>query len=103
MRFPYVSFLVSATLLATVLSAQNPLTIVNSSFPPGAVGQQYAQALSATGGTQPYTWSAAGQIPPGLVVNSVGYVGPGTVESANDNEKARVGEDGGRPHHAHPV
>src|ERR1035441_243815 len=74
MRFLHISFLVSATLLATALSAQNPLTIVNSSFPPGAVGQQYAQALSATGGTQPYTWSAAGQIPPGLVVNSVGTI-----------------------------
>src|ERR1039458_9810995 len=74
MRFLHVSFLVSSTLLSTVLSAQNPLTIVNSSFPPGAVGQQYAQALSATGGTQPYTWSATGQIPPGLVVNSFGTI-----------------------------
>ena len=57
-----------------MLSAQSPLTIVNSSFPTGAVGQSYAQALSATGGTQPYTWSATGQIPPGLVVNSVGTI-----------------------------
>src|ERR1035437_1446878 len=72
MRFLHVSFLVSATLLSTVLSAQNPLTIVNNSFPVGAVGQGYAQALSATGGIQPYTWSATGQIPPGLVLNSVG-------------------------------
>src|ERR1035437_4050114 len=81
MRFLHVSFLVSATLLATVLSAQNPLTIVNNSFPVGAVGQGYAQALSATGGIQPYTWSATGQIPPGLVVNSVGTIS-GTPRSA---------------------
>src|ERR1035441_1049318 len=74
MRFLHVSFLVSATLLSTVLSAQNPLTIVNNSFPVGAVGQGYAQALSATGGKQPYTWSATGQIPPGLVLNSVGTI-----------------------------
>src|ERR1039458_9436090 len=74
MRFLHVSFLVSATLLSTVLSAQNPLTIVNNSFPVGAVGQGYAQALSATGGIQPYTWSATGQIPPGLVLNSVGTI-----------------------------
>src|ERR1039457_4360741 len=74
MRFLHVSFLVSATLLSTVLSAQNPLTIVNNSFPVGAVGQGYAQALSATGGIQPYTWSATGQIPPGWVLNSVGTI-----------------------------
>src|ERR1035437_926223 len=74
MRFLHVSFLVSATLLSTVLSAQNPLTIVNNSFPVGAVGQGYAQAPSATGGIQPYTWSATGQIPPGLVLNSVGTI-----------------------------
>src|ERR1017187_2767247 len=74
MRFLHVSFLVSATLLSTVLSAQNPLTIVNNSFPVGAVGQGYAQALSPTGGIQPYTWSATGQIPPGLVLNSVGTI-----------------------------
>jgi hypothetical protein len=74
MRSLHVSFLVSSAFLATVLSAQNPLTIVNSSFPPGAVGQNYAQALTATGGTAPYTWAANGQIPPGLVFNPVGTI-----------------------------
>jgi len=74
MRFLHVLFLVSATLLSTMLSAQSPLTIVNNSFPVGAVGQGYAQALSATGGIQPYTWSATGQLPPGLVVNSFGTI-----------------------------
>src|SRR5260370_29285262 len=80
MRFLQTSFLVSSILLATVLSAQSPLTIVNNSFPTGAVGQVYAQALGATGGLQPYVWSATGQIPPGLSVNSVGTIsGPTTV------------------------
>ena len=55
-------------------SAQSPLTILNNGFPIGAVGQSYAQALSASGGTQPYAWSATGQIPPGLTVNSVGTI-----------------------------
>lgn len=64
MRILEASFLVSSTLLATVLSAQSPLAIVNNSFPTGAVGQVYAQALGATGGIQPYVWSATGQIPP---------------------------------------
>jgi hypothetical protein len=66
--------LFSATVLATVASAQSSLTILNNSFPIGAVGQTYAQALSATGGTAPYSWSATGQIPPGLAVNSVGTI-----------------------------
>ena len=74
MRSLHVSFLLSSTFLATVLSAQSPLTIVNNSFPTGAVGQNYAQALTATGGTTPYTWAATGQIPPGLVFNSVGTI-----------------------------
>jgi len=74
MRSLHVSFLASATFLATVLSAQSPLTIVNSSFPTGAVGQNYAQALTASGGIAPYTWAANGQIPPGLVFNSVGTI-----------------------------
>ncbi|MCX6626012.1 MAG: putative Ig domain-containing protein, partial [Candidatus Solibacter sp.] len=62
------------SLLAAVLPAQTPLTIVNSSFPAGAVGQFYAQALAATGGLQPYTWSATGNIPPGLTVGSAGII-----------------------------
>ena len=74
MRSLHVSFLVFSIFLATVLSAQSPLTIVNNSFPTGAVGQNYAQALTATGGISPYTWAANGQIPPGLVFNSVGTI-----------------------------
>jgi hypothetical protein len=74
MRSLQLSFLVCFTFFATVSSAQSPLTIVNSSFPSGAVGQNYAQALSATGGTAPYTWAVNGQIPPGLVLNPVGTI-----------------------------
>ena len=57
------------------LSAQVPLNITNTTatFPFGKVGTAYAQGLQATGGTLPYTWSVAdGQVPPGLVVSSVG-------------------------------
>jgi len=73
MRCFHVSLLLSAGVLVTVASAQN-LTILNNGFPIGAVGQSYAQLLSASGGTTPYTWSATGQIPPGLVVNPVGTI-----------------------------
>ena len=74
MRYLPAALLFSATFLATVSSAQSSLTILNNGFPIGAVGQSYAQALSASGGTQPYAWSATGQIPPGLTVNSVGTI-----------------------------
>jgi hypothetical protein len=74
MRSNYAFLLVSVTFLATVSSAQSPLTIVNNSFPLGAVGQSYSQQLVASGGTQPYAWSATGQIPPGLAVNAVGTI-----------------------------
>lgn len=59
---------------AATLAAQTQLSIVNSTFPPGAVGQVYSQALQANGGTSPYTWSATGQLPPGLQVSSVGVL-----------------------------
>jgi hypothetical protein len=59
--------------MAASLSAQTPLNIVNTSFPPGRAGVAYpTQALQAAGGTPPYTWSATGTVPPGLTVNSGG-------------------------------
>jgi len=73
-RHFHAALLFSAAFLAAVSSAQSQVVILNTSFPTGAVGQSYAQALNASGGTQPYTWSATGQIPPGLTVNSVGTI-----------------------------
>jgi hypothetical protein len=58
-------------LCAAALPAQSPLSIINASFPPAAVGQFYSQALQASGGTAPYTWLVtAGQLPPGLTVST---------------------------------
>jgi large repetitive protein len=67
--------LAAAVLLAGVAAGQSAPTIVNSSFPPGAVGTLYAQGLSVSGGTAPYTWSlTAGSLPPGLTVYSFGTI-----------------------------
>ncbi len=61
------------------LSAQLSISNSTSSFPIGSVGVTYpAQSLQATGGTLPYTWSASGQLPPGLTVNPVVGVLSGT-------------------------
>src|ERR1041384_2814305 len=46
-------------LIAAKLSAQGPLTITSTSpLPSGTFGQAYTFIFTATGGTQPYTWSA---------------------------------------------
>ena len=59
---------------AAMLAAQTAPVITNTSFPAATVGQAYSQALSATGGTPPYTWSATGQVPPGLTVAPAGVI-----------------------------
>src|SRR5690348_5296915 len=65
----------SLLVLCGALSAQTTLNIVNTSFPSGRVGVSYpAQALQATGGTQPYSWSSTGSLPPGLGVNPIGVL-----------------------------
>src|SRR5262249_29837792 len=51
------------------------LTVTTSSLPPGTVGIDYAQALSATGGSPPYTWSlAGGSLPNGVNLNPSGMI-----------------------------
>lgn len=43
------------------------LTITTASLPDAQIGKAYSATLTATGGTQPYTWSiSAGSLPPGL-------------------------------------
>lgn len=64
-----------AVLLAGASAAQTPPAVVNSSFPPGIVGTQYAQSLAAVGGVAPYSWSlAGGSLPPGLTLSSIGVI-----------------------------
>jgi len=54
-----------------------PLTVVlpasGSTLVPGTVGQAYGQNFFLSGGGNPYTWSvAAGQLPPGLTLQTQG-------------------------------
>ena len=49
--------------------------IVTASLQDGAVNKAYSVALSATGGTQPYTWSLAGNpLPSGLSLSPSGVI-----------------------------
>ena len=75
MRQPRIlQFLACLAVFASSMAAQSQPVIINNTFPPGNVGQSYGQALSATGGTAPYRWSVNGQLPPGLVLGSVGTI-----------------------------
>jgi len=46
--------------------SQNGLAITTTGVPDGQTGQTYSAAFNATGGTQPYSWSVSGSLPPGL-------------------------------------
>jgi Putative Ig domain/Bacterial Ig-like domain (group 2) len=49
------------------------LQITTSSLPSGQKGETYSATFSAAGGTQPYSWSvSAGNLPPGLALNTNG-------------------------------
>jgi large repetitive protein len=51
------------------------VNITTTTLPAGTVGAAYNQALAATGGTTPYTWSVAlGTLPGGLTLSTGGVV-----------------------------
>ena len=64
----------AATFQLTI--AQAPLTVVGSPILwEGSLGTMFYQALTAAGGTPPYTWSiSAGSLPAGLSLTSAGVI-----------------------------
>ena len=59
------------------------ITIFPGVLPVGTVGVAYSQALSALGGSSPYTWAlASGTLPPGLSLSSNGLIS-GTPTASN--------------------
>src|ERR1035437_4557983 len=78
----------SASATAALSLTINPpaLGITTSSLPAGTVGVAYSQALGASGGTPPYTWSvASGSLPAGLSLAASGTISgtPGTAGSSS--------------------
>ncbi len=58
-----------------VLQVSAALAVTTTSLPAATVGVSYAQILSASGGTQPYSWSvASGALPSGLGLSSSGLI-----------------------------
>lgn len=50
------------------ISDEAPLAITTTELPAGTVGMDYSAALTATGGTPPYTWSTDGPLPQGFTL-----------------------------------
>ncbi|HTA45977.1 MAG TPA: FG-GAP-like repeat-containing protein [Bryobacteraceae bacterium] len=60
------------SLALTIASAPTTLTITTTSLPSGQTGTLYSAALTATGGTTPYSWQlVSGTLPAGLTLNTL--------------------------------
>jgi hypothetical protein len=67
----------SAQLSVTINAPVAPVAITTSGSFPATVGTAFSQALAATGGTPPYTWSASG-LPAGLQISGATITGTPT-------------------------
>jgi hypothetical protein len=64
----------AATLSLDVAASAAALAIVTTSLPPASVGQPYAEALQASGGSGSDTWSYSGSLPAGISLSSAGVL-----------------------------
>ena len=83
LKFFAVDVAGNAETIKTEIYAISNLSISTSSLPDGTVGSAYSAALTATGGTAPYTWSIpSGGLPPGLALNGSTDIISGTPTTA---------------------
>lgn len=72
------------------------VTIVTTAIPGATVGKVYSTALSATGGTAPYSWSlAGGALLPGLTLNGQGSLAGSVAKAGSGSFVARVRDSKG--------
>lgn len=76
----------------TLTIAGPTITVTPASLPNATVGTAYSQALSASGGTAPYTFSATGSPPPGMTLGASGTLS-GTPTTAGDFSFTAVATD----------
>ena len=73
------------------ISIVNPVIISTNTLVSGTVGISYTQALAATGGTSPYTWSVvSGALPVGLSLSNGGVISGTPATEGNANFTVRV-------------
>src|SRR6266581_1589716 len=83
-----------AGLLAPATSVFGALNITTTTLPSGPVNVSYSQALSATGGKQPYSWSvSSGALPTGLTLSSGGAISGTPQNRGTSTFTARVQDD----------
>jgi autotransporter-associated beta strand protein len=76
----------STASFSLVITIDPPPSITTASLPAGKVGEAYHQALAATGGASPYTWSlVAGTLPAGLTLGSDGVISGSPTASGTSN------------------
>jgi hypothetical protein len=74
------------------------MTLATTALPAGTAGTAYSATLSATGGTQPYTWSVrGGSLPPGLRLNHKTGVISGTPQRPGTKQFTITVTDSGTP------
>lgn len=88
----------SAATAVTVNPGQQgqSLQIATGGLPQGLQGQPYSAAFTATGGTQPYSWSVAGSLPSGVTFNPNGDFGGTPTSVGNSNFSATVTDANGK-------
>src|SRR6185295_14043992 len=71
-----------------------PLLLTTASLPDATAGSPYSQALTATGGTPPYLWSALSGLPPGLTLAASGIISGTPTASGPFSITLRVTDSG---------
>ena len=89
----------SVSSAATLTVQPTGLVIKTTSLPNGQQGQPYSAALSATGGTAPYTWSVANGsvLPAGLALSSAGVISGTAVTPGTGTFSVQLADDGSPP------
>ena len=79
---------------ALTIDIVNPLLITTVALPDATVGTAYNRAITATGGTGPYTFTiSAGSLPDGLSISSAGAItGTATPTAGNQTFTVRVAD-----------
>jgi hypothetical protein len=88
-----VAFTINPAATTTTTTTGTSLAITTTSLPAGAAGTAYSQALAASGGTAPYTWSTtSGTVPPGLSLSSAGAISGTPTTNGSYSFTARVAD-----------
>jgi Putative Ig domain len=72
----------SRAVVLSVLGTGARLAVTTAALPAGTVGQSYSQALTATGGTPPYSWAVGQGFPSGFTFDATTGTIAGTPTSA---------------------